>query len=81
MATEKPFKVIPVKEKLSGTGTLWEYQLFKNGYNKLPDKQKYGEVKGMFELDGGFTVFDIYFPALKIEVTNVFPDEIKEFIL
>ena len=68
-------RVKPIRKKLSGTGTVWEYELFKRGWNDLPDSKKYGVIVGFYKLQGGQEVFDAFFPAFKLTLKNIFPDE------
>lgn len=69
-------KVIPARKVLSGGGTLWEYALFKKGWNELAKKDKYGFIVGCFKI-GGSEVCDVHFPKLDITLKNIFFDEIK----
>ena len=68
---------MPRKEILSGSGTLWESFLYELGWNELSRKDKVGYSTGSFLLPSGEQVTDVYFPTLKVEVKNVFWDELK----
>lgn len=69
--------MLPRKEVLSGKGTVWESILYELGWNELSKRDKVGYSTGSFILSSGEEVTDVYFPALKIEVKNVFWDELK----
>lgn len=69
--------MLPRTEVLSGKGTVWESILYELGWNELSEKNKVGYSTGSFLLPSGEEVTDVYFPALKTEVKNVFWDELK----
>ena len=72
-------KIKPIKDVLSDTGTIWEYLLFELGWNELPPESKYLELVGVYGLENGLEVMDLYSPALDITVKNVFFDEAEMY--
>lgn len=64
--------VRPSKDKLTSSGAWWEYFLYEDGWNELPDENKYGIVV----LKLGNT-YDVYFESLKHLSHSVWQDEIK----
>ena len=69
--------MLPRKNTLNGTGTIWENILYKAEYNKLKGNDLLLYSTGSFRLPSGEVVTDVYCPALKVEVHNVFWDELK----
>ena len=69
--------VKPRVEKVSGSGTMWEYGLYIRGWNDLKKEDKKGFVIGYFEMKtSGVVVVDIFFPAIEWIADNVYLDEI-----
>ena len=65
-------KVIPVKNKLNGSGTWWECLLFIDGWNNLPENEKTGIIVKKLG-----NTYDVYFEFLKHLSECVWQDEIK----
>lgn len=73
--------VMPIRDVLDGKGCVWEYILYRKGWNELHNDKKPGVIKGCFELSNHSVVFDIYWPGVDCLTKNVFHDEVKKICL
>jgi len=71
-------KVKPVREILNDKGAIWEGELFTRGWNELPEKEKYGVIKGRFTIRGRYDVVDVYWNGIDYLSKNIFEDEITK---
>lgn len=66
-------KVLPKKKILNGKGYIWESSLFSQGYNELPEDQKFGLA---FPRPGFLLDYVVFWPGVEI-VTYVCWNEIE----
>jgi len=69
--------MLPRKDVLDGSGTIWEDILYRRGWNELETSKKICYSTGSFRLSSGAEVTDIYFPFLDLELKNIFWNELK----
>jgi len=71
--------VLPIKNKVSNTGYVWESQLYSAGWNDLSDKEKTGVVKETYLLPQYDEIcFDIFWPGIRTLTKCVFMGEVKK---
>jgi len=67
-------RVRPIKSPLTDSGTVWESQLWKRGWNELPEEQKFGIVKRGWE----DYCIEVYFPYALLSAL-VYTDEVVRY--